>query len=117
MSLPISIYCGDYFDYAGQPADALYDRGALGTLPSSERPRYIKHTKSILEPMAFRMIISLEYDQSSVSGPPYSVPGDELGGYWPDLKRIAWHNDIENCPPKFKVAGIVEMVESVWVSA
>jgi len=116
VSVPIRLYCGNYFDYAAEPAMALYDRGALATLPAAERPDYIEHTKSLLLPDAFRMIISLEYDQDMANGPPFSVLSEELLQYWPDLRRADSHNDIDHCPPKFRAAGITEVIEAVWLT-
>jgi thiopurine S-methyltransferase len=116
-SLPLHLYCGDYFDYKADLAGALYDRGALATWPATERPRYIEHTRSLLSPEAYRMIITLEYDQDVVQGPPFSVLPAEMQQYWPDLQRVATHNDIENSPPKFRQAGLDEFVEAVWSSA
>ncbi len=117
VSAPISIYCGNYFDFEGKPADALYDRGALATLPEADRPAYIKHTKSLLRAAAHRLIITLEYDQIMASGPPYSVPAEEIHQYWPDLQRVAAHNDLDNCPPKFRQAGLDAVMEAAWSSA
>ena len=117
VSTPIRIYCGNYFDYEAAPADALYDRGALSTLPEAKRPAYIEHTKSLLRPDAFRLIITLEYEQAMANGPPFSVLAEELQQYWPDLQRVAAHNDIENCPPKFRQAGLDAVVEAAWTSA
>ena len=116
-SLPLHLYCGNYFDYKTDLAGALYDRGALATWPATERPRYIEHTRSLLSPEAYRMIITLEYDQDVVQGPPFSVLPAEMQRYWPDLQRVAAHNDIENSPPKFRQAGLDEFVEAVWSSA
>jgi len=115
-SAPIQIYCGNYFDYEAEPADALYDRGALATLPVTERPAYIEHTKSLLQPDAYRLIITLEYDQVMANGPPFSVLAEEIKQYWPDLQRVAAHNDIENCPPKFRQAGLDAVLEAAWSS-
>jgi len=116
-TLPIKIYCGDYFDYRAEPAAALYDRGALATLPAAERPGYVQHTQSLLLPQACRMIITLEYDQEVVQGPPFSVLPEEMQKYWPDLRRVAAHNDIDDSPPKFRQAGLDEFIEAVWSSA
>jgi len=115
-SLPVQIYCGDYFDFSAPAAAALYDRGALATLPVEDRPRYVAHTKTLLQVDSVRMIICLEYAQERVSGPPFSVLQEELNGYWPDLQRIAAHNDIDNCPPKFRAAGLQTMQEAVWLA-
>jgi len=114
-NLPLAIYCGDYFEFDAEPFDALYDRGALVAIPGDMRERYVEHTKRLLRSDAARMIITLEYDQSIVQGPPFSAPPDEILDYWHDLKRVAETADIENCPPKFRTAGLREIQEVVWL--
>ena len=114
-SLPVRIYCGDYFDYEGKPADSLYDRGSLSAMPRTERPHYVQHTKTLLGPDATRMIIALEFDQDRVVGPPFSTMPEELEQYWPDLRRIDSHDDMENCPPKFRAAGLSQLREVAWL--
>lgn len=112
----VTLYCGDYFDFRSAPFDALYDRGALVALSAEERPLYVTHTKKLLRSDAFRFVITLEYDQSIVNGPPFSVTADELAGYWDDLVRVGEKNDVDNCPPKFRQAGLKEFTEVVWRS-
>jgi len=113
----ITLVCGDYFDYRGGPFDALYDRASLVALPPQIRPAYAKHTHSLLRPGAAQLLVTLEYDQSRVGGPPFSVPADEVRAYWPRLERIAERNDIEDCPPKFRNAGLQFVNEVAWVDA
>lgn len=112
----VTIFCGDYFDFQAPPFDALYDRGALVALTEELRPRYVAHTDRLLKPGATRLVITLEYDQKIVSGPPFSVMPDELTGYWDDLQRVAQKDDIDNCPPKFRNAGLTEISEVFWLS-
>jgi thiopurine S-methyltransferase len=112
----ITIFCGDYFRFSDGPFDAHYDRAALIALPADLRPAYIQHTRSLLSTDAAQMVICLEYDESIATGPPFSVPATELLGYWPDLQRVAAHDDLENGPPKFREAGLTELVEVVWSS-
>ncbi len=113
---PITIFCGDYFDFEAKPFDTLFDRGALVAVPADERPRYVEHTKSLLKVNAYRLIITLEYDQAAANGPPFAVMPDEIQSYWSDLQVVSRHNDIDNCPPKFKSAGLTEVMETVWSS-
>ena len=112
----ISIFCGDYFDFESRPFDALFDRGALIAMPADQRPRYVKHTEALLEQNAYRLIISIEYDQAAASGPPFAVMPDEIISYWDDMQLLSRHNDIDNCPPKFKAAGLTQVVEAAWSS-
>ena len=114
---PISIYCGDYFEFDAPPFDALYDRGALVAMPESLRSKYVGHTKKLLRPDAIRLLITLEYDQSVVQGPPFALLPSELSTYWDDLVRVEEIDDLETCPPKFRAAGLTEIKEVVWLAA
>lgn len=112
----LTLYCGDYFDFQSRPFDALYDRGALVALSADLRPQYVAHTRQLLKPDATRLVITLEYDQRVVNGPPFSVTADELATYWDDLVRVGVKDDIDNCPPKFRHAGLTEISEVFWLS-
>jgi len=114
--LPLVLFCGDYFEFQATGFDALYDRGALVALAAEQRPRYVDHTKRLLRPGAMRMIVTLEYVQDIVSGPPYSVAAGELSGYWDDMVKVGEKDDIDNCPPKFRHAGLTEIKEVFWLS-
>ena len=113
---PITVYCGDFFDFESEPFDALFDRGALAALPANDRPHYVDHTKGLLKADAYRLIITLEYDQAAANGPPFAVMPDEINSYWDDLQIVSRDNDIDNCPPKFKAAGLTEVLETAWSS-
>ena len=114
--LPITIYCGDLFEFEGLACDAHYDRGALVATAAERRPDYARQVSALLGPMPEQLIIALEYDETIAEGPPFSVPADELLGYWPDLVCLEAYEDIANGPPKFREAGLEEMVELVWRS-
>ena len=111
---PITIFCGDYFALTSLRCDAHYDRGALVALPGDLRARYAVQTDALLEQPAERLVVTLEYDQDIVDGPPYAVSADELLGYWRDLQCVDAYEDLPNGPPHFREAGLGEMVEKIW---
>jgi thiopurine S-methyltransferase len=117
VDLPITLYCGDYFSFAGDRFDGLYDRGALVAINPSLREKYIRVTRNLLNPDARRLIVTLEYEQDVVQGPPFAVTANEMTRYWPDLERVSAQEDIENCPPKFREGGLTTIKEVVWLSA
>jgi len=114
LDKPITILCGDYFELTSLRCDAHYDRGALVALPAKLRARYAAQTNALLELPAERLVITLEYDQNIVDGPPYSVSADELLGYWPELQSVDAYEDLANGPPHFRDAGLTTMVEKIW---
>ncbi|MCQ4280201.1 thiopurine S-methyltransferase [Pseudomonas stutzeri] len=85
----VEIRCGDFF--AMTPDDvadcrALYDRAALIALPSDMRQRYVNHLASILAPGCQGLLITLDYQQEQMSGPPFAVGDAEVG----DLLNTRW---------------------------
>lgn len=116
-SAPIRICCGNYFDFEDEPFQSLFDRGALVAVAPEDRTRYVEKTDALLDDDAFRLVITLNYDQAIVAGPPWSISDDELLDYWPDLACVQSRNDIDTGSPKFKAAGLKEVAESVWTSA
>ena len=115
--LAVTLVCGDYFQYAGGPFDALYDRGAIVAIDLAMRADYVRHTDSLLKPDADRLVITLEYDQDIVKGPPFALMPEELAQYWPQLTSVESKDDLDNCPPKFLRAGLTEIQEVIWRSA
>jgi thiopurine S-methyltransferase len=61
----------------------------LIALPPEMRERYVQHLKRALLPPSTRgLLISVAYDQSTFSGPPFSVPPEEVQRLWGDRFRI-----------------------------
>ena len=74
--------CGDFFavnaaDLPSPPA-AVYDRAALIALPQEMRKQYVEHLGHLLEPGAKILLITLNYAQEEMKGPPFSVTDDEV---------------------------------------
>lgn len=76
----ISIFVGDVFhltaDILGN-VDAMYDRAALVALPQAIRVRYSEHLCAITN-RAKQLLLCIEYEQSLMEGPPFSVIGKEI---------------------------------------
>ena len=113
---PITIVCGNYFEFDGELFDGLYDRGAYVAIDPAMRSEYARHTQSLLKPEATRLIITLEYDQSIVAGPPFAAWPADIEAHWGLLERVSDKDDIETCPPKCLAAGLQEIREVVWYS-
>ena len=71
----LTIFQGDIFllqpDDIGVP-DTIYDRAALIALPEAMRERYARHLLTLTD-KAPQLLITLEYDQQEMDGPPFSV--------------------------------------------
>ena len=77
----IEIWCGDFFalkphHLAG--IGAAYDRASLIAMPPELRPAYATKMLELVPRAAPMLLITLAYDQSEMTGPPFSVPIDEV---------------------------------------
>lgn len=76
----IDIYVGDIFDLTADilgPVNAIYDRAALVALPAETRKEYAAHLLDITS-AAPQLVITYEYDQSLIDGPPFSIGEGEV---------------------------------------
>lgn len=73
------ISCGDFFKLdAPENYDFVYDRAALVALPPEMREDYAKIIKKSLKSGGKYLLITYEYDQTKLSGPPFSVEKKEV---------------------------------------
>lgn len=76
----ISIYQGDIFELTAATlgaVDAVFDRAALVALPRQMRVSYAKHLVD-LTAKAPQLLITYEYSNPDMQGPPHSVVSDEV---------------------------------------
>lgn len=116
---PIQLWCGDFF--ALKAADigschALYDRAAMIALPPEMRQRYTSHLNDLLPEGCKGLLITMDYDQSQLEGPPFAVLDDEvhqrLGSAW--QLQVVTERDILGESWKFLQGGVTRLVERVY---
>ena len=77
----ITIFCGDVFALSANDLEgvqAVYDRAALIALPPEMRRDYATHLRTILPVGTQSLLVTIDYPQHQRSGPPFSVPDDEV---------------------------------------
>lgn len=107
----ITLYCCDYLtvDHREQ-YDLIYDRAALVALPKEMRSDYVNHSLNLLKPGGRVLLVSFEYDQEKVSGPPFSVDEKEISALYQDCQVELVHKKSEKpTSPKF-VDGDVQAI-------
>ena len=110
---------GDFFDLRPQDlasCELVYDRAALIALEQDHRPQYYEHMLSILPATCNMLLITLEYNQSDMRGPPFSVPTDEVMRHYRDVFDIELleTSDIVDQGPRWRKVGLSELNESVF---
>ncbi|SCY41667.1 thiopurine S-methyltransferase [Pseudomonas sp. NFACC37-1] len=114
----IEIRCGDFFALDREDvADctALYDRAALIALPAPMRERYAAHLQRILS-NGVGLLITLDYNQDEMPGPPFSVGNDEVQRLLGDVWRleVLQEQDVLGESWKFLQAGVTRLDERVY---
>lgn len=77
----IEILCGDFFALTAAELSgvtAVYDRAALIALPEAMRKAYARHLEIILPGSVRHLLITLDYPQEQMQGPPFSVDAAEV---------------------------------------
>lgn len=75
----IQLSCGDFFSINDTPRyDFIYDRAALVALPASMRPAYAQKIGHITKDGGRCLLLTYEYNQEELEGPPFSVSEEEV---------------------------------------
>lgn len=108
----------DWFAVAlPEPLPAFYDRAALVALPPDLRKAYVEKLVSLLAPGATGLLITMEYDQRQMNGPPFSVPAAEVREHYAqaaEVRELA-RNDILAEEPHFAERGLTALHEVAWL--
>jgi thiopurine S-methyltransferase len=115
----LDVLCGDFFDLDRSmlgDLDAVYDRAALIAMPPAMRPRYAAHLAGLAGRETRQLLITLEYNQLEMTGPPFSVPGDEVNRLYSDncsIKCLA-STDVLEENAKFRDNGVTLLREQAY---
>ncbi|MGD1952022.1 MAG: thiopurine S-methyltransferase [Leptolyngbyaceae cyanobacterium] len=111
----IDIFVGNIFgvssEMLGPPIDAVYDRAALVALPETVRQQYTTHLTEITD-KAPQLLVTYEYDQALMAGPPFSISHKEVNQHYKDTYGLTLLSSTD-VPGGLK--GKCEATENVWL--
>lgn len=110
----LDIFVGDFFKVRGKmlkPINAVYDRAALVALPEKKRIKYTKHLVSITK-KAPQILITFDYNQEEISGPPFSINSDEIKMHYGDKYKT---DLIESIHSQSSLKKSVSVAENIWI--
>ncbi len=90
----VDIFVGDVFELSADilgVVDAIYDRAALVALPETMRQRYTHHIIQITQ-AAPQLVITFDYDQQQMSGPPFAITPEEIQQHYQERYEITCLN-------------------------
>ncbi len=96
---------------------AVYDRAALVALPPEMRTDYINKIAKNLKPGTPYLLVTFEYDENIMQGPPFSIPEKEIHRLFDKdyTIRLLSSEDIIQNLEKFKNKGLQSMIKNVYV--
>lgn len=77
----LRLLAGDYFALQRQDLQgicAVYDRASLIALPAAMRADYVDKMHALLPASAHILLITMQYPDGALEGPPFSVPDQEI---------------------------------------
>jgi len=110
----IDLLVGDIFDVSAEflgPVNAIYDRAALVALPADVREQYTSHLMNITD-TAPQLLITYEYDQRLIDGPPFSVNADEVKRHYGVAYQL---KSVESKNVAGGLRGKVTSTETAWL--
>jgi len=116
----LNILCADFFDIS--PADlphtdAVYDRASLIALPEAMRPDYVKHLSGLIPDTARSLLITLDYPQQEMDGPPFAVSEQEVNRLFAEefIIEPIYSEDCLVNEPRFQEKGLTRLDERVFL--
>ena len=115
----IEIICGDIFSLDGATlaeCTGVYDRAALIALPPEMRKRYVQHVYTQFADQYRGLLLTLDYDQEQMDGPPFSVHDAEIQSLYDGHSdaTIIDRRDILKKEPKFVERGLTQLDTVVY---
>lgn len=115
----IEIYCGDLFELSTDiigKIDAVYDRAAMIAMPPEMRSEYCRQIQRLSDNKAPILLITMEYPQSEMQGPPFSVNTDEVMSVYGDdyQVKLGETQEILKQEGRFREKGVSRMEEHVF---
>ncbi|KXI23532.1 thiopurine S-methyltransferase [Photobacterium sanguinicancri] len=111
----IKIHCGDFFTVPVEPTDVVYDRAALIAMPETLRKQYAERLLSLTKPGGRILLITLDYPQEQLNGPPFSVDEAEVNALFEGCNiTLLERDDKDESHPRRK-QGISRFAEEAWL--
>jgi thiopurine S-methyltransferase len=114
----ICLSCGDFFDLRKEDmakVSAVYDRASLVALPPEMRERYARHLVEILPRGTQILLLTFDYPQAEMQGPPFAVSMKEVEALYGKCADIRLLEQVDALPqnPRFRQRGASRVEERV----
>jgi thiopurine S-methyltransferase len=112
----LQLFRGDFFsltpDLLG-PIPAVFDRAALISWAPELRATYVKHVVELTTSGTQTLLVTMEYDQAQMRGPPFSVTAGEIERLYSrhhEIRELSRRNILAT-EPRLRARGLSELHE------
>jgi thiopurine S-methyltransferase len=112
-----TLFAADLFSLTEEhldPIDAVYDRASVVALDRATRSRYADHMRSVLTPGVKTLLVTFDYDQAEMNGPPFAVSNDEVRLLFGDGFEVEHLETRDALDERFRTRGLEAMLESAF---
>jgi thiopurine S-methyltransferase len=111
---------GSFFDLRQQDlgdCSLVYDRASLIALDEPTRTKYAEWMQSIIGDKTDILLVTLNYNQSEMNGPPFAVSTDEVMRHYGSAFQVDTirQTEIVDESPRWRAKGLSSLVESVYI--
>ena len=116
----LELYCGDFFALTPEllgAVSAVHDRAALISWAPELREPYALRMTALTNPGTRTLLVTMEYPQAQMSGPPFSVEFDEVArlyGRTHAVRELSKHDVLAN-EPRLRARGITRLHEVCYL--
>lgn len=114
----LKCFRGDLFELTAERLEqvaAVYDRASLVSWAPDQRGRYVEHLTALTGTGTQTLLVTLEYPQAEMNGPPFSVDSEEVHRLFSrhySIVELARRDVLAN-EPRMRARGASSLTE-VW---
>ena len=115
-SANLTLYQGDFFTLSPAlvgPIAAVYDRAALISWDPQLREAYVEHAARLTTPGTQTLLVTMEYPQSQMTGPPFSVTVDDVARLYAgnhSIQELSREDTLAR-EPRLRARGLTQLHE------
>ncbi len=112
-----TLFAADFFAVTNEhvgAVDAVFDRAALVALDAETRMKYASHMQALVPTGAKVLLVTFDYDQSQMDGPPFAVSNGEVDRLFREGFIVEHLETRDVLDERFRERGLAAMTESAF---
>ena len=115
----LKFYQGDFFRMTPamlEDTGLVFDRASLVAMPASMRHDYVRHLASLQSAHCLSLLVTMDYNQAEMEGPPFSVPEimvQELCGPLYNIEKLQ-QCDVLADNARFRERGLTSLQDLIF---